>query len=521
MAVFNTYTWHDSTILAKIMDIEDVVRTHWGLRRVLPGDVVIQTENPTIYDVLSEEEWNKTGYSGTSITRPIDLSQFEDASLLVNESVQITVGNDGDYSTINSALEDITRLKPSFIASGLNVELRLLSGFVMQEQVFVSRLDLGWIFITAEDTEVTIARSALVNNDQSGDQPAFYGNENAILPVIATRFNMDTSGVANSQIGCRVSNGSGIVFRLVALAAIRPGIINCTQRGLNVQQGAWAVFNSADFSGAGNVGIRLGNGSHGQGSNAIATNCGDAGASIASSTIDLGGADLSNCVNGMGLRADNGSAVAFYDAKANNCATYGVYAIEGSIVGARNLSATGCGSAGIYADGSVVQASSAILTGGATNGIHALNSATVGAALADVRNSANAGVLATHGAVVNINHGNATGCYIALQADNGATVNGAGVVGTSATLYGGYAYENGRLNVRAANLGLAGTNGIRAQRGSFVNAQGATTRKNADGVTDAPSDTLAMEGSIINAGGITGGNSPTANGVTAAGIIFR
>lgn len=275
------------------------------------------------------------------------------------EPLVVEVGLNGDFPSINKALEALSRAFPAYVWGGVNIELRLLSGFVMQEQIFAHRINLGGVVITSEDPEVTIARSSLTKKDQSGDLPAFYANENAVLPVIGTRFNMDTSGPEGDQIGIRVSMNSAVVVRVVPLTEVRNGIINATRRGINIQQGSLGVLNSADFSGAGNVGIRLANGSRAQASNAIARDCGDAGASIASSTIDLGKADLSGCLRGMGLRADNGSVVAFYDALAAGCATNSVFAIEGSMVGARNLAGTDCGTDAIFSDSAFVDARSA------------------------------------------------------------------------------------------------------------------------------------------------------------------
>lgn len=73
-----------------------------------------------------------------------------------------TVGESGDYSTINEALIDISKkytqhLDPqSAVLRKYNVyvELKLKSGFILEEPIVADSIDLGWITITSEDSDV-------------------------------------------------------------------------------------------------------------------------------------------------------------------------------------------------------------------------------------------------------------------------------------------------------------------------------------------------------------------------------
>ena len=69
-------------------------------------------------------------------------------------SVVITVGNNGDYKTINEAIAYLSRKKLKYNNSGFKAEILLKSGFTISEQIFVKNIDLGFITISSEDEVV-------------------------------------------------------------------------------------------------------------------------------------------------------------------------------------------------------------------------------------------------------------------------------------------------------------------------------------------------------------------------------
>ena len=89
-------------------------------------------------------------------------------------NITVTVGDNGDFPTINAALENVVALYYPKYISGRNcprVTINLLPGFVMNEQVLVDSLDLSWITITG--------------NTESGLDGA---NVQAALDEIATEY---------------------------------------------------------------------------------------------------------------------------------------------------------------------------------------------------------------------------------------------------------------------------------------------------------------------------------------------
>ena len=83
----------------------------------------------------------------------------------LTSDIELTVGNGGDYSTINEALAfAVLTYYPVLLSTGKvpRVTVRLLPGFVMNEQVIVESIDLSWITIVGDDDMTMIDRSALV-----------------------------------------------------------------------------------------------------------------------------------------------------------------------------------------------------------------------------------------------------------------------------------------------------------------------------------------------------------------------
>src|SRR5690606_5745649 len=163
------------------------------------------------------------------------------------------VGSGGDFDTINSALEYLSKKYPSYVTSPTNktiAVIRLLSGFIMQEQVLVKGLNLGWTVIIGDDDETTINRSAMTINFTIDDYgfnsfPAFGVSKGGTLPIIGQLFVMDDSGdrtirhgimaVDNSRAsiltGCGVKNAGGFGIYAAQASIIRANGANASNAG--------------------------------------------------------------------------------------------------------------------------------------------------------------------------------------------------------------------------------------------------------------------------------------------------
>ncbi|MFX4154223.1 hypothetical protein ACOL23_04690, partial [Aliarcobacter butzleri] len=139
----------------------------------------------------------------------------EDFVKLTGANITVTVGSGGDYSTINQALEYLSKLYPVYKSSGVTATIQLKAGFVMAEQVLVSGIDLGWITITGVDAETLITHTTLTTDFTSVDYgfisyPAFGVSKGGVLPRIGQLFNMNlgVSGASSNKYGV-VAIGAG------------------------------------------------------------------------------------------------------------------------------------------------------------------------------------------------------------------------------------------------------------------------------------------------------------------------
>lgn len=225
------------------------------------------------------------------------------ASVLKGETVTITVGTGGDHATLGGALEAASRYRPLFDAGAVSeVEISLLSGFVMAEQIHVVGLDLAFVTVSSEDAEVTIDRSALTNNYGLTYYPAWCGHHGAVLPVIDVLFDMDDSGDATDRAGVDLKSGSKAIF------VNGSGIKNAPSRGANIHEESTLVARGANFSHSGTYGVRVANGATAFLRDADLSNAGQRGLAASAAVVQATGADCSEAGH-YGIRATGSSIV--------------------------------------------------------------------------------------------------------------------------------------------------------------------------------------------------------------------
>src|SRR5690625_3632153 len=253
------------------------------LRKIETTDPVhADTVNPLYGQLINNDAFLKTEHDNLqqefTAHQAENATEAHDGISILNDSITVTVGDNGDYSTINEALNYLTTKYPAYKSVGnVKATIKLLSGFVMSEQVLVRGLNLGWIEIVGEDAETTIERSALTSNFTIGDYnfssyPAFGVSKGGTLPIIGQLFVMDDSGnrvnrhgimaIDNSRAsiltGCGVKNAGSY-----GIYAARASIINAN--GANASNaGSYGIYAArastieawgADASGAGEYGV--------------------------------------------------------------------------------------------------------------------------------------------------------------------------------------------------------------------------------------------------------------------------
>ena len=504
-------------------------------------------------------------------------------SVAINNSsgFTITVGASGHFASINDALECAVRLKPLFVKAGQSVEIMLLSGFLMSEQIIVKNHDLSWITIKATDAEVQVDKTKITIPSPNGSKAIFLAvGACARLPTIGCLFNCSIgSGNVNGIMvmagaSAHVLGGSGVKFAANGAVALHGGTINAgsgatdadywsngsifddsTQCGLFAQDGgvivapgvsarrcgtyvsneyyggAIAMYGSTmnvqrgKFDHAGMYGVLARDGSK---VNARATDVSYAGEmgyfALHGGTInarwfaDTGGAGASYCK--IGVRAMGaGSSIEAESLKADHCTNEAFYADEGAVINACGSTANNSSTG--YTAG----------TGGVINADQASNA----------NNCSSAGVYAHEGGKVVFSNGQASGCNAGIRASYGGEVIAPNVVASTnrinfdiykqgkvyadncnainATNYGAQIASGGELN--ATNGAVRGaTRSIFATDGARVNVSYSNVRLNSASANSA-NDIVIYDGAVVTASGTQGGTSTTANAITYNGIIFK
>ena len=473
--------------------------------------------------------------------------------------VVLTVGPGGDFLTVNQALTAASRMsRRDYYKGGLDVEIRLLTGFVMAEQIFIIGLDLGFTVIKSEATSVPVDPAGISQElfALENCRPIFAGSGRAVLPTIGCIFDYGdnltafdgvalngnskvrflpsasdsathVSGVLNARDGLLLYGGSEAYCHIDGLTkggggsgagiAVGPTFAHARGRAFQAQHGARATLPRSDFSGArGDVAVYA----------------------IWNSFIDIYQSDVSGHLGGTAaVYVRDGSVACARDVDASAGAANGFHAIHSALIDARSGVASGCAGYGVIANGackidftegsadncnigvhasgaSEVHAESASAIDCAARGFSSVDSSTVNAARGVADNS-NVGVWAQSASIVNFQSGSAIGCITngigAFESSNvnarGATLTGCGI-GISAN-------RGSIVNAREADITNAATYGVNAFEAATVNCH----QSDASGA--GTTGFIVFTGSVINAGSATGTLSKAANTVTAAGIIYQ
>ncbi len=251
-------------------------------------------------------------------------------------NITVTVGDNGDFPTINAALENIVALYyPKYISGGNcpRVNINLLPGFVMNEQVLVESLDLSWITITGNDEETIINRSAL-NKNFYASYPPFGVANGGTLPIIGQLFNMNTTGDGSYRDGVHAIYCSSAIIRKNC------GIKNAGRRGLTARYSSIIEANEAIFSGAGEAGIHAFLSSIINANRANASGAGQMGVyALRGSIINAYGANISGA--GLyGASSELNSIITAALSDASNAEDYGFYVYGGSFICAEGATGT-------------------------------------------------------------------------------------------------------------------------------------------------------------------------------------
>lgn len=478
------------------------------------------------------------------------------------------IGSSGDFQTLNQALEYLSQNHLTYKKGGLKIELRLMSGFVLMEQILLSGLDLGWVVITSVDPIVTIDRASLITKfGVENKYPAFGALLNATLPIIGTLFKMNTTGdfdtsrdgiylENNSHVmvesGCGITHSGGYGLRAwdnCTITAWGANFSYSNERNCMISQGTRMSAPGINLSHAnGRNGFRAYRGVHANLENADISNCAEVSVRISeASIVDIQNSNLS--YSGLVNVDDDGSALQVYGSSnvyasgmiATNAKGAGVIVSSSSSVVVDNADLSNAVNRGLDAYGNGrVMAVGLIAKNCGKEGVRASSLATIDCTGADLSGGLGiSAVLAEHGATIYAGNVNASnngegftaqrgGRIIAPNANADDCDTGFNVYWEGSISAREATARNCSINAVTVSTGseFKGTNGIFTGasqfgcyvfRGSTASIYGANFRKT---VIDSTDDIVCLTGSTIQANESIGGKSLEINTVSTHGTIF-
>lgn len=367
---------------------------------------------------------------------PADFFGAAGAIVRSDADIAISVGTGGDYATLNEALEFLSGFIPRYNLSGFSAVITQKTGFDMAEQVAIVGHNFGWVTVVSEDAEVTIIRSALTTSANAFDwstdanlpnrKAAWFGYHGAVLPRIATLYNMDSSGPDANYVGILLHGSHATIMDGAGVKNVIKGT-GTDGRGINATHGSTVTGWGAIWDGC-QIGMRISNASKANfrvcsavgcqialdinGSTEVAIQDSDLSGAVGTSNVHAiwasgaakvkaSGCDLTGCGSGgttstdyvavlaqegavieivgcdvsngqRGIEADSGGLVIWTDGICTSMAGQVVQAKEGGRVLMADASVTGCLSEGAVAcfSGGEIIAPRASITNNSVSGVY-------------------------------------------------------------------------------------------------------------------------------------------------------
>lgn len=184
---------------------------------------------------------------------------------------EYTIGVGGNFSTLNDALTYISTRTIKFTGESVSVTLKLLSGFILKEQLFVYDHDFSYVSIESEDSEVLVDASK-ISSTAYGLFPVFTACRGS-LPLLNTLFRMSNMGAAHGttvgvfsvqtgSVAC-VFSGKGVIGAHYGAYCHHGGTAylaggnfsNSIVVGVFANRGATIAASGVNCSGAGSIGV--------------------------------------------------------------------------------------------------------------------------------------------------------------------------------------------------------------------------------------------------------------------------
>ena len=277
---------------------------------------------------------------------------------IVTKNKVVTVGENGDFKTINQALRCLSKFYPAYVDSGIECEVKILDGTIINEQIRLERIDLSHISITTDNADNTVQVDVTgwdgITHDTRGNKPFFSAEYGARLPCIKCLFS------------CIVPEGGWVTQKYT------------DENGNEVDTNMAVGY----FCNRGSTGVIAGETTY-----------------SGSTSQGLANVGFENFYDN--IIANNNSEIVLREAIARNAGRYGVMARHISRVSARSADITNCADTAAYADRSSMMDVRFADVSGSNNGLQCFNTSNMTAVETIANNITNIVADSREGSVLN------------------------------------------------------------------------------------------------------------------------
>ena len=277
---------------------------------------------------------------------------------IVTKNKVVTVGANGDFPTINSALRYLSKFYPAYLDGGIECEVKILDGTIINEQIRLERIDLSHISITTDNADNTVQVDVTgwggITHDTRGNKPFFSAEYGARLPCIKCLFS------------CIVPEGGWVTQKYT------------DESGNEVEANVAVGY----FCNRGSTGVIAGEMTY-----------------SGSTSQGLANVGFENFYDN--IIANNNSEIVLREAIARNAGRYGVMARHISRVSARSADITNCADTAAYADRSSMMDVRFADVSGSNNGLQCFNTSNMTAVETIAKNITNIVADSREGSVIN------------------------------------------------------------------------------------------------------------------------
>ena len=314
----------------------------------------------------------ENGFDGTLAEwlDSLNSSMGDDDSKVENVPLKVTVGENADYGTINEALEYLSNYYPAYKQGGIEFVVEIQSGTIINEQIFVEKIDLSYITIStnAPDNTVKVDVSGWegVTHDTRGNRPFFSAENGGKLPAIGCLFSCITPedgwNENNYAVGYFCNRGStGVIMGSVNGSGVLNNVgFEGFYDNIIANNNSEIVLREAICRNAARYGVVSRHISRVSARSADITGCGDVAAyADRASTMDVRHADMSG--SNRAIVAYHASTVTANEANANNM--QGFWAVDsrqGSVINCQGFKINGANSVFNVKEGGTIVASDCV-----------------------------------------------------------------------------------------------------------------------------------------------------------------